>query len=404
MESNRAAQPLRGKDRLVLMDGARGLALLGILLVNLRGMGTPSMAYGVHSIWSGPWAVGAEVVSAFLLDGAFWTLFALLFGAGFSVMMGDSGPRSRSIGLSAYYRRLFLIGGFGLLHVLLLWWGDILMIYALAGIALPLFRRRQVAGLLIWAAVFTFAPLGLYLMLLVAGQLAGAATMAEWAAEYESDTRAWMSFLVEHYRSSDFGVVAWARWQEFSYNLWYAFCFLPSALGVMLIGMALAKAERFRLDRAQDGFYRKLLLGALLPAVLGKLAYAAGFLAGDALDFWANAAFMCGAVIGGPAAGLLFLCALRAVYLSRAASWLREGLVLAGRMALTLYLMQSLIAGFIFYGYGLGLYAKVPPYLLWPLGLIVFAGQVAFARYWLARHRMGPLEYLLRRFTYFIGS
>jgi len=383
------------------MDGVRGLALFGIFLVNLRVMGAPSMAYGAHSVWSGTVAQGSELLSAFLFDGAFWTLFALLFGAGFSVMMGRAGPRERSIGLAAYYRRLFLIGVFGLLHVLFLWWGDILMVYAIAGMALPLFRRCRVRVLLIWAALFILIPLGFYLLLLAAGQLAGPETMAEWAAEYDSETRAWVSYLVESYRSSDFVTVAWARLEEFGYNLWYALCFLPSALGVMLIGMTLAKAERFRLHPGQNTFYRKLLFWSVVPAVAGKLAYTSGFLAGETFNLPANTAFLFGAAIGGLAAGLVYLCAVRAFYLSGAACWLRDGLAAAGRMALTLYLMQSLIAGLLFYGYGLGLYASVPPYALWPLGLAIFAGQMAFARYWLARHRMGPLEYLLRRFTYF---
>ncbi|MEO0508565.1 MAG: DUF418 domain-containing protein [Verrucomicrobiota bacterium] len=408
---NRAPGSLDPKQRYALMDGLRGLALLGILLVNLRIMGAPSMAYGEFSIWSGAFSEVALLVSALFLDGAFWTLFAMLFGAGFAVMMGEAplrreafvgqaGPPPLGIGLWAYYRRLVLIGLLGLLHVLLLWYGDILMIYVLAGLALPLFCKRRIGTLLVWAVVLIVVPQGIYLLLLSSLQLVGPEELAEILASYAKETRGWMTYLIEGYRSSDFGVIAWTRLNEFGYNFWYALTLVPTGLGVMLIGMVLARKERFRLDVVQGRFFRKLLLFAIVPAVAGKVAYAYGLWAIDFLNLVASAAFIVGYLVGGLASAFILLCSLRALYLWGAARGLRQGLEAAGRMALTLYLMQSLIGGLIFYGYGLGLYAAVPPQGLLLIGLVIFAGQVAFAHFWFMRYRHGPLEYMLRRFTY----
>lgn len=409
-------QGLSAEGRYVLMDGLRGLALFGILLVNLRLMAAPSMAFGEFSLWTGAWSEGALLLSTFFLDGAFWTLFALLFGAGFAFMMGETPPPlttergqvglvTRTITLSAYYRRLFLIGCFGLLHVLLLWYGDILIIYTMAGAALPLFLRRRTSTLLIWAVLLTAVPSGLLLLTVSGTSLLGPEELVEIVDSYREDTQYWVSSLIESYRSADFSVLLGARVDEYNYGLWSMFMLVPEALSVMLIGLLLGRQGRFQLGAGQGSFFRKLFVWALLPAVLGKLAYAHAFNYGFASsEELFNLKPYLGVVVGGSVGGLasafVLLCLLRVWYRSTVARWLQASLVAAGRMALTLYLMQSLIAGFIFYGYGLGLYGQVPPYALWVMGVAIFAGQLVFARVWFARFKKGPLEFVLRWFTY----
>lgn len=415
MELSNRSQGIGEQQRWVLMDGLRGLALFGILLVNLRLMSAPSMAFGDLSLWSGAWSEGALLLSAFLFDGAFWTLFALLFGAGFGVMMGStppplpgeggrSGPPPLGIGLPAYRRRLFLIGCFGLLHVLLLWYGDILMIYALAGIALPWFVGRRTRTLLLWAVHLILLPAGLMLLMVAGASLLPAEELADLADWVREDSEGWVQYLTESYRSADFGVLVRARVEEYCYDLWSVAALVPTALGVMLLGMLLGRQGRFRLDAAQGGFFRKLFWWALPCALVGKLAYtfahAFWIRGGDLFSFQANAGFVLGFTMGGLASAGVLLCGVRAWYRSAVGVWLQDSLASAGRMALTLYLMQSLIAGFIFNGYGLGLYGEVPPYALWGIGVVIFAGQLLFARFWFARFAKGPLEYLLRRFTY----
>lgn len=400
MSANKAVRPVDSKDRLVFIDGLRGFALLGVLLANIRLMGAPSMALVDQSPNSGPVSDLVGLLSHFCLDGAFWGLFALLFGAGFFVMMGPFGSRKVGIGRAAYFRRLFMIGGLGLLHAFALWWGDILMIYAFAGLWLPLFGRLGESHLLTWAVALIAVPTTLF-ALLFAIALPPAPEMAqEWAASYKAEVSVLSDTLVAGYRADDFGQVFKARQQEFAFNSWINLWILPTTLGLMLLGACLARRGRFRLDPRQNPFFRTLLIWSVFPAAAGKLAYVYGQSDSASFSLAANLCFIIGSTVGGVGSALFYLCLVRRVYLSGKAVWLRTRLAEAGRMALTLYLMQSLIAGWIFYGYGLGLYGRLNTPTLLALALGIFAAQALFAQVWFAHFRTGPVEFLLRRFTY----
>lgn len=383
-------------ERLVFMDGLRGLALLGIFAVNIGAMAAPSMALGEASLWLGPLDQGVSMVRSFFGDGAFIFLFALLFGAGFSVMTGVLGERHSGIGMPAYYRRLCLLGLFGLLHVSLLWWGDVLMIYAIAGACLPLFRRLGSGTLLVWVLLLVFGPLLLWTALL--GLLAlDPAGYAEAIRTYEVETFEWTVFLVEGYSSNQWTEVVATRWAEFDYNLWSIFLVLPMALGYMLLGLRFAREGRFSLSAEQDRFYRRLFFWTLGPAVLGKGLYIFGIVNNSA---WGDASWMIGYGVGGPAMGLLYCCGLRWLYRRALVAWFLRGLEAAGRLALSNYLLQSLLASLLFYGYGLGLYGRVAPPVQMLVVALIFAAQAGLSVACLRRFQKGPLEWVLRCFTY----
>lgn len=388
----RRREPIQAGERLVFMDGLRGLALMGIFLINIGGMSAPSMAYGMDALWDGSINYGISVLRHWLGDGAFFFLFAMLFGAGFSMMMG--GVR---LSFGAYYRRLLLIGGFGFLHVALLWWGDVLMAYALVGAFLPLFRERRLRTQMIWAGLLIAGPTLLFAGLLLLPEMVMDVS-GDWAAAYQAELAEWIAYLLEGYRSGDSGIVAEARWAEFNYNFSLFVFTLPTALGYMLIGQMLAQHGRFLLDTAQDAFFRKLLCLVLLPAVFGKLVYVCAVFGSPTSANYVS--FMFGFMVGGPALGLVYFCALRRLFFSSAGRRFREGLVAAGRMALTNYLLQSAFAGLLFYGYGFGLYGRVGPAGQVVIVLAFFALQMWGSMQWLRRFRMGPLEWLLRRWTY----
>mgnify|MGYP005844681931 CR=1 FL=1 len=378
------------------MDGLRGLALLGIFIVNIGAMAAPSMAFGDHSPWTGSWEQVIVMVRLFLLDGAFVFIFALLFGAGFSIMMQPRGDRPSGIGLQAYYRRLLLLGVLGLLHVSLLWWGDILMIYAVTGACLPLFRERANGTVFAWALGLILGPTLLWsgLIGLMALDPAGYREMME---AYGATIAEWVVFLTAGYTSGQWGEVAGARWAEFRYNLSATFLIFPMALGYMLLGLRFARDRRFSLGAAQDRFYEKLTRWSLAAALLGKGGYVYGIYSDGVV---ADISFMLGYGIGGPALGLFYCCVLRGLYRRRLGLPFAISLAAAGRLALTNYLMQSLFASLLFYGYGLGFYGQVAPSLQILFVLAFFSVQVICSVVVLQRFRKGPLEWLLRRFTY----
>lgn len=397
METSERSESVGGAERLVLMDGLRGLALLGIFLVNIAGMAAPSMAYGPYALWDGPISSLILIVRYFCADGAFVFLFSVLFGAGFSVMMGPFGSRSEGIGLWAYYRRLLLLGILGYLHLKWLWWGDILLTYAIAGSVLPFFLRCSDWGLLKWAGALVSVPTLLFLVLF--GSLfSDPDDYADWMASYDTEIAEWTEYLVEGYQLGDFQEVMEVRAEEFAYSASGLWDILPMSLGYMLFGVWLMRQDRFRLSEVNDAFMRKLLMVVAVPALIGRLLYTVGIYSDNS---WGELAlFYLGYLIGGPALGCVYFCGMYWLFRRGMASGMGDGLCSAGRMALSHYLLQSVFACWLFHGYGLGLYAQVAP----PMQVVIvfgfFAFQVLISQVWLSRYRQGPLEWGLRRWTY----
>lgn len=400
MSSDDAFGPTETTDRLVLMDGLRGFALLGIFAVNLYGMGASSFAYGSSAMWTGPLDLFVARVTQFFAHGSFYFLFSLLFGAGFYMMMHGYGRRASGIGVPAYVRRLVLLGGLGIGHIYLLWWGDILLSYSIAGFLLLFFRKSAPRTLVIWTVALFALPVILFGLLPVLWEAADPASLGEWMEYYEESVRAYIAWQLEMYGSGSYGEIIQARLDEFSENLYGYFVYFPMVLGSMLLGVAFARNRLFSASSEHDEFYRKLLFWCLLPAIVGKMLYVLGIEGVSSYPGVGSLAMIGGTAMGGPALGLIYLCLLRAWFFRGGQTVIKAAMASAGRMALTNYLMQSFIAGLIFYSYGLGLYGQVPPVGLLMLAFSVFAGQLLLSRVWLRRCSIGPLEWLLRRGTY----
>ena len=166
--------PVGAHERVEVMDVLRGVALLGILLMNIEAFVGPLMESitGINSRFSGAdrWMDAAIYV---LVQGKFITLFSLLFGMGFAVMLERANATGAS-GTALYARRLLALLGIGLAHALLIWSGDILLTYALLGFVLLLFfRRTPVSRLPKWGIALYVLPL------LLTFAMAGFATLAQ---------------------------------------------------------------------------------------------------------------------------------------------------------------------------------------------------------------------------------
>ncbi len=153
-----AMRPVSAGERIEVLDVLRGAALFGIIAANMRGFSGPLPAYFDHTLmWTDTTSRIAQTFVDFFIQGKFITLFAFMFGIGFAIQMeraDRSGVESRAF----YVRRLAILFVLGLLHFLLIWWGDILAPYALMGFLLMLFRRRSQKTLLIWSAVLYAWP------------------------------------------------------------------------------------------------------------------------------------------------------------------------------------------------------------------------------------------------------
>ena len=158
-DSRPSIGPVRSKERYIVLDALRGFALIGICLANFPEFGLYTFLHP-EAAAALPTA-GADRVARWLqyilIDGKFYTLFSLLFGMGFSIIISNAMRRGAN-GFRIFYRRMVLLLLIGFAHLMLLWSGDILMLYALLGMFLPLFRNVSNRGLLLWATFFLLLP------------------------------------------------------------------------------------------------------------------------------------------------------------------------------------------------------------------------------------------------------
>lgn len=395
-----APAPVAPGQRIQVLDALRGFALLGIFLMNIEWFTRPAqeMGNGID-----PAATGLDRVAALavlvLVQGKFWVLFSLLFGMGFALMSARAGedPGFRRI----YLRRCLALLAFGLAHGLLLWNGDILHAYAIAGLMLLALggiahRAWPWLGAGLYLAVA--AALVLYGWVLDAVSPAAADLFLEADAEYRADASA---------ASQALAGGSW--WQAVRHNA-YAFAtitlpalsvLLPMALGVFMLGAWLYRSGRLS-DLAAHRAWFVRLAAWTLPT--GALLMAASLSLGTSFDGMREAGRMTMATGLATLASLplalgylaLFAIAAGSRLLARPLLWLAP----AGRMALTHYLLQSLVAALVFHGYGLGLWGQIGRAGQVALVLAVFALQVLVSHWWLARWRFGPMEWLWRGISY----
>ena len=381
-------------ERSELLDALRGFALFGVLLVNLRSLSLYDLLprderVALPSAFIDAWL---QPFLAALVDGTSITLFSLLFGVGFALQQQRSA--GDPAGTHRYLRRLALLFCFGLVHAYLFWWGDILRYYAVLGLLLiPLSRLpdRWLAGL----GVVVCVGLPVWLQPVVPGLL------PPQIGSPESAARALATF-----RSEDVATML-AGNLERDLRMRIAVWFLPAyVLGRLMIGAALGRSGALREPERHLRFWRRLFLAML--ALGGGLtlffALRTAGVFGEALPWLDSAtgkmALRLGRFAAPLAMGLLYLAGL--VLLFQRPRWRRLIAQFAplGRMALTHYIGQTVVAIALFYGIGLGLGARFGLVGTLVASLFILALQLAASRWWLTRFRFGPLEWLWRSLTY----
>ncbi len=389
-------------DRILSLDVVRGFALLGILLVNILGFGAfsaltfnPPLGF---SLPSDIWIWGAVELTA---EGAMRALFSMLFGAGVLLFLERGEGRGR-----LHFKRTFWLLIFGLINgYVLMWSGDILSTYALAGFVLYFLRKKSPKGLAILSAVL-FACLCAYSAALNFGLefLRNAAdhnpeAAAGWAEFYDmfSPSGATIKAELAQRTGSFYALMSWSAAAYTSVLLEIIPMLLFwDALVFMCIGMALYRYGVLQ-GAHSDRFYLVITLVGY-GVGLSVNAYEIYQMIASDFDILASFAYLkptyqlgrLGVALGW--LGLLILC-MRRFSISR-----RLGAV--GRMALTNYLMQSLICLFIFTEIGFGLLGELRRSELYIVVLLIWAFQLWLSPWWLARYRYGPAEWLWRALTY----
>jgi len=394
-----ALSPVTAGDRLDQLDILRGFALFGILMVNFEYFLNPiqsvvlGYAGGLQSA-----DAGVDLGIKILAEGKFYPLFSMLFGAGFALMYERAVERGQGF-WSVYLRRLMVLLAFGLVHMLLIWSGDILLTYALVAFLMVLFFRRTPASRLPkWAVVFLLLPtvvqLGLFGLLALVPADAAVEVQQQFATELAS-TREIVAQAAAIYANGSFIEAVGQRLDDLLFLLSSFLFWIPPILGFFLIGRWLIVTGRLAdPERHADFFSTLMKLGFLLGLPLSVLA---GWLIWQENLIQPTARLALGSACLAFGAPLLALGYLATVVLNRhRLTWLAP----AGRMALTNYLMQSLFWTWMIYGYGLGLGPRIPPALTPVLVAAFFALQIVVSRLWLERFRFGPAEWLWRSLTY----
>jgi uncharacterized protein len=399
--------PVPQAERIQILDILRGFALFGILLVNMPLFNRPFQTIFFPADPAAPWFDRtAEWLIRFLGEGKFYALFSLLFGLGLTLLMGRIEGRGGHF-VPLYLRRLLVLLGIGLIHAFLIWTGDILIMYALFGFLLLLFRKARPRTLLIWAVVLILIPL-----LFLAGSTAlvelaraipeAAASIEQAFAQTEAAYRADLARAARTYAQGSFLEITAQRlydYQSFGLTSYFALGF--NVLALFLVGLYFGKRRIFEDLPAHRPLFRRLLLWGLLLGLPLNALYATLIM--DLPRYnpsWPLVLATAAQGIGAPLLSLGYASAL--VLLSDRPAWSRRLQVLApmGQMALTNYLLQSVICTLLFYSYGLGLFGKVGHAAGIGLTVVIYLLQILFSRWWMQRFQYGPAEWLWRSLTY----
>ena len=370
----------------------RGVAVLGILLININSFALPLDA--IDTLYTAGYNHAADAVAfavvSVLGQGKFVSLFALMFGAGVAMMVDRRRQRGEpAIGL--HYRRIGTLAAIGLIHGLFIWHGDILLFYAVAGAILyPLLTLSP--RTLIRLAVGTWG-----LALLVA---LGLGMLFVWIgsgpAEGEGSSLIFKNE-IELMRGGVLDVmkVRFVHWLVFT--LLMLFIGLPWVMALMMTGAAAYRAGWVTGQRTAQAYRRLLVVGLLVGLPLAILRTTLVLTRQD------EAALALGMMLNYAASAGVGAAWLSLVMLAvKAGLWtvLRRHLAAVGQMALTNYLMQSIICTAIFYGYGFGLFGSMSRSELLLVVVGVWAVQLLWSPWWLKRHDRGPMEAIWRKLTY----
>lgn len=402
--------PAPRAERFVALDFVRGVAVMGILLLNIVGFAWS------EAVYISPRAPGGPPVSAgedwtwlmifVLADGRFRGLFSLLFGASMLLFVDRADARAHEEqgrdGALLQKRRLGWLALFGLAHFFLLWWGDILFLYAVCGFGALAMREWPVRRLVRWA-----------LAIYVAGALAMGAMMAVPAAKWlglPEMPEASIGDIEQTYREEASierrlmlgpwtEKVAETVKREWSAPFTGVALIWFETLPLMMLGMALFKAGLFSGQwseaRLRRWAWRGIAAGLVLTIPLAAWTWATQFPLMLVMFTWLSPGKIARlpSIVG--YAALLVLIARHV-----ADSGLGTRIVAAGRMAFSNYLGTSLLMTFLFQGWGLGLYARYGRPELLAFVLLGWLVMLVWSKPWLRRFRYGPLEWAWRSLTY----
>lgn len=392
--------PIGLPERIEILDVLRGLAICGILIGNMQwfsGYGFVPSALAAQNPF-------ADQVTYFLVhffvEGKFYSIFSFLFGFGFALQIARAEERG-DLRASLFKRRLFWLLVIGLLHGYLLWAGDILSIYAVMGFVLILFRKKTDGQLLKWAVALLAIPIVTYIILFI---LFVAFVPPEALAAFEAGQIHFWNEAVQKVQQSSYLQIITDFNLNYIIGRYAGLIFemrLPKILAMFLLGFYAYRRGIFQDLAAHAPLIRRVLIYGLGLGIAGNAAFSA--LAGKEALLPPTPAGIAGVItyaFGVPAMALGIIALVANLWQKPA--WHRPLTFLApvGRMALTNYLLQTVICVLIFYGYGFGHFGKVGATMATITAFAIFLFQILLSTLWLKYFAYGPMEWIWRQLTY----
>ncbi len=400
MTDNTNMQPTSVKKRHIFLDALRGFALLGVCLANYPefSLYTFQTETTIQSMPSAEIDGVVKFLQYLFIDGKFYTLFSLLFGIGFSIIISHAAQRGAN-GFKIFYRRMIILALIGCTHLMLIWSGDILLLYAVLGMLLPLFRNMPDNKILIIAAILLTVPIIIDAICETTGVFLASYPYDQWwayAGKYgitEENFGTWLRDAENYGDISKFLVQgAWERMYEFVDGNRYF-----KVMGLFLIGFVIGRNKIYSdLDSHKHLLKQVALWGGFIGFPFSLLYAYSGVMSHP----FGNAVHTVLYTISVYPLGFAYAAILGLICIRHRNLRIWKVFAAPGRMALTNYISQSLIGIFLFYGIGLGLGASCGLGETEMIAICVFAFQIIFSRLWLSFFRYGPLEWIWRMLTY----
>ena len=387
--------PVRAEDRLQYMDVLRGFAVMAIFIVNIKVMFAPYPYYMNPTLWSGDNDLFIAELQAIFVDHKWRTIFTALFGAGL-VLIADKAAAAGADAKRRVTRRLIWLLIFGAIHAFAIWYGDILLLYAVVGFIAINFAGKSAGSLAKWAALFLTTGL-LWLLVttapvvLLPEELLAEAVGQQWGTNpdfLQAETDAFLGPVSGHFLQR-------AILSAFSL-INYVFGGIGLlTLGIMLAGMALFRTGFLKGQWSATAYLVSALTG--LGLCFGANYAIIEFVGDQGWSFKSFAPFI-GIQIGLGLVGAYGYAALIGLIMKTGIKF--SPVAAAGRMAFSNYIACSLIGTTMAYGTGFGMFGSLTLQELMMVAGGTFLAMLIWSPLWLAIFRFGPLEWLWRSLTY----
>lgn len=387
--------PIKNNSRAPILDMLRGVALLGVFVANIAVFsGYVFLPEKQKSLL--PTAATDVFVDFFhfaFIDGKFYSMFSLLFGIGFSIIISKSG------GIFTFYKRLIILIAIGLAHIFLIWFGDILLLYALLGLLLPLFAKASNRTLLLLASVLILSPIILDTTRTLSNEKfspesyfykKGAEKDEEIGLTQNTDFVKWVS--EADYPKFKALLVGgfYYRWGGLIENNR-----LPKVFALFLLGMMIGRNRWYENLPEKKQLLLQIRKWCLIIGLPTTLVFAYLSVFNDEEPKILHAIAYAFSVI--PMA-FVYITSLILWHLKSQSAL--KAFAYVGKMTLTNYILQSCSAFLLFYGTGMGWFGKMGSTVTLFMAIGIFVIQVVLSKLWLRYFEFGPLEWVWRQLTY----